>query len=77
MDDSVKVNLDATVDKYKWKLGSGVIIKDRMGEMLATLSTPKDYIIDPNLAEARAAFRATTFIFEMGFSKVVFKMYMH
>jgi hypothetical protein len=48
-----------------------------MGEVLATLSTPKDYIIDPNLAEAMAILRATTFIFEMGFSKVVFKMYMH
>ena len=61
MDDSVKVNCDAAVDKNKWKMGISVIIRDRMGEVLATLSTPKDYIIDPNLAEAMTSLKATTF----------------
>jgi hypothetical protein len=50
MDDFVKVNWDAAVDKNKRNMGIGDRITDRMGEVLTTLSTPKEYIIDPNLA---------------------------
>jgi hypothetical protein len=71
MDDFVKVNWDAAVDKNKRNMGVGDIIRDRMGEVLTTLSTPKDYIIDPNLAEAMSALRAVTFSHEMWFTKMV------
>ena len=71
MDDFVKVNWDVAVDKNKRNMGIGDRIRERMRGVLTTLSTPKDYIIDPNLAEAMLVLRAATFSHEIGFSKVV------
>ena len=40
----VKVNWDASIDKNSRKMGVGIIFKDSMGDVLATLLTPKDFI---------------------------------
>ena len=40
------------INKSKRKMGIGVIVRDNMGEVLATLSSPKDNIIEPVAAEA-------------------------
>jgi hypothetical protein len=55
------------------KMGISVIIRDRMGMVLAMLSEPKDYIIVPDVAEATAAIRAAKFSSELWFYKVVLK----
>jgi hypothetical protein len=43
-----------------------------MGEVLATLLAPKDFIITLDIVEATAALRAVLFIRELGFYKIVF-----
>jgi hypothetical protein len=35
-------------------MGYGVVVRDNMGEVLATLSAPNDHIIEPDIAEAMA-----------------------
>ncbi|XP_059446463.1 uncharacterized protein LOC132178010 [Corylus avellana] len=70
-DDFVKVNWDAAVDKHRRKMGIGVIIRDSMGEVLTTLSAPKDYIIEPDIAEALVVLRAVLFCGELGFHWVI------
>jgi hypothetical protein len=51
---SIKVNWDGSVDRYKMKMGIYVIIRDSMGEVLATLSELKNFIIAPDVAEVMA-----------------------
>jgi hypothetical protein len=44
-----------------------------MGEVLATLSSPRDYITEPDIAEAIAALRAAYLCQELGFYRVILK----
>jgi hypothetical protein len=55
---SVKVNWDAAVNRHKMKMGIGVIIRDSMDKVLATLFEPKDYIIALDVTEATGALKA-------------------
>lgn len=55
----------------KKKKGISVIIKDSKGEVLATLSGPKDHIIALEIAEAMVALRAVNFSLKLGFYKVI------
>ena len=48
----VKVNWDFAVDINRMKIGIGMIVRDGMGELLATPSLPRDYITKPNIVEA-------------------------
>jgi hypothetical protein len=48
-----------------------VMVTYSMGEVLATFSTLKGYIIDPDIAGAMAVFRAAQFCRELGFYRVV------
>jgi hypothetical protein len=68
---SIKVNWDAAMDRHKMKMCIGVIIRDNMGEVLATLYEPRDYIIAPDVVEATTALRAAKFSCELGFYKAV------
>jgi hypothetical protein len=52
---SIKVNWDGSVDRHKMKMGVDVIVRDSMGEVLATLSELKNFIIAHDVAEAMAA----------------------
>jgi len=71
MDGFVKVNWDTAVETNKNKMGICVIIRDSKGELLATLSEPKDHIIAPEIAEAISALRAVHFSHGLGFYKVI------
>lgn len=71
MDDFVQVNWDAAVDKYRRKIGISVIVRDMMGEVLAILLVPKDYIIESDIAEDVVALRAAQFCHELGFYRVI------
>ena len=42
--DFVKLNWDADVDKIRMKIEIGVIFRDGMGQVLATLSSLRDHI---------------------------------
>jgi hypothetical protein len=66
----VNVNWDAPINKNKIKMSIGVIIRNRMGEELATLIELKDYIIAPDVVEATVVLRATKFNSELEFYKV-------
>jgi hypothetical protein len=39
-------------------MGVGVLVRDGMGEVLATMSSPRDYITELDIAEAIAALKA-------------------
>jgi hypothetical protein len=52
---------DVAVDKQKERMGIGVRIRDDIGEVLATLSPPKDHIIAFDVTKAMAALQTVTF----------------
>lgn len=52
-------------------MGIGVIIHDSMGKVLVTLSSPKDFIITPDIVEATMALRAVLLTRKLGFYKLV------
>jgi hypothetical protein len=54
-------------------MGISVIIRNRIGMVLAMLSEPKDYIITPDVAEVTATLRVAKFSSELWFYKVVLK----
>lgn len=59
----------AAMDKNK-KMGIGVIERDYVGEVLATLMAPKPYITDLVVAETMAALAAAVFTRDVGLQKV-------
>lgn len=67
----VKVKWDAAMDKHNCRMGIAIIIRDSMGEVLATLSAPKEFIITPDIAKATATLRLVQFTRDLGFYKLV------
>ncbi|KAF5442612.1 hypothetical protein F2P56_035252 [Juglans regia] len=65
------MNWDASVDKYRGRVGIGVIIRDHKGLMIAALRMSRPLYPDPTLAEACWAYEATKFGLQLGLSKVV------
>ena len=59
------------MDKNTQKMGIGAIVRDSMGDVLATLLAPKDYIIKLDIAKAMEALRVVQFCGEVGFYRVV------
>jgi hypothetical protein len=59
------------VDKNKMKMCIGIIVRDKMGEVLAALSEPKNYTIEPDVVEAITALRAIIFRSDLRFYTVV------
>jgi hypothetical protein len=53
----------------RWVL-IGTIIRDYQGEVFASLSSSNDYITDPVIGKATAAWRATIFCSELGHQRV-------
>lgn len=71
--DFVKDNWDATVDKTKRMMGIGVIVKNSLGEVFATLSSSKKHITDPIIVETSATLRAAIFCLELGLQMIELK----
>jgi hypothetical protein len=46
------IEIYMAINKSKRKMSIGLIVRDNKGEVLATLSSPKDNIIEPVAAEA-------------------------
>ncbi|KAK1550678.1 hypothetical protein Q3G72_022938 [Acer saccharum] len=61
-----KVNTDATVDLVNGKVGIGVIIKDNLGDVLASSSQPVMALLYAAIAEALATYRGLVFAFDSG-----------
>lgn len=55
-------------------MGIGVIIRDKMGEVLVTLSEPKEYIIAPDVTKTMATLRAVKLSSKLSFYKVVLEL---
>lgn len=66
----MKVNWDVVVNMHN--MGIGVIDRDPIGEVLATLQSSKDDIVDSVIAKSFAALRPILFAKEMGWQKVEF-----
>jgi hypothetical protein len=66
----VKINWDAAVDNSNRKMGIGAIVRDNIGEALATLSASKDYISEPVATETTLALRVAVFNRELGLRRV-------
>ncbi|XP_018853114.2 uncharacterized protein LOC109015083 [Juglans regia] len=66
-----KMNWDASVDKFRGRIGIGVIIRDHKGLMIAALRMSRPLYPDPTLAEACGAYEATKFGLQLRLSKVV------
>ncbi|KAF5441808.1 hypothetical protein F2P56_036977, partial [Juglans regia] len=68
--ETVKVNWDAAwmIDEYR--CGIEVVIRDRCGEVLASLCCPKQNVADPAVAEIYALWRAMKLCVELNLSMV-------
>jgi ribonuclease HI len=67
----IKLNWDAALDVRQNRMGVGIIARDELGKVRATLSTALPYIQNPSVAEAFGARRAVEFARERGFSSIV------
>jgi ribonuclease HI len=66
----IKINWDASVDKAAQVMGVGVVTRDFMGRVCASLCTALSYISDPSTAEALAARMGVEFSKAMGFRRI-------
>lgn len=74
MNDFVKINLNAAMDKSRRKMGIGVVFRDDKGKVLSTtLVAPKDCIVESNIAEAATTLRTIKLCQELGFQRVDLK----
>jgi hypothetical protein len=62
------------VVRNRRNMGIGIIVRDSMEEVLATLSKPKDYIIGPDIAEAKVVLRVVQFCRELSFYRVALEV---
>lgn len=72
-DVAFKVNFDGAVDKGLSKVGMGVVIRDRQGEVVAAMSISRRDVQNPFLAEGMALWRAMVFCIETGIVDVIFE----
>ncbi|XP_042973059.1 uncharacterized protein LOC122304861 [Carya illinoinensis] len=68
--DTVKVNWDAALKSDDRKCGMGVVIRDRCGDVLASLCSCRWNVSNPVVAEVHALWRAMKLCEELKFSKV-------
>jgi hypothetical protein len=57
----------ASVNKHKMKMSIGVIVRNGIGEVLTTLSSSRDHIIEPDVADVIATLRAAHLCCELSF----------
>jgi hypothetical protein len=66
----IKINWDATLDGRKKIMGMGIVARDCLGVVKATMCADISYIRDPIVAEAIGARGAAQFGHEIGFSSI-------
>jgi ribonuclease HI len=68
-----KVNWDAALGKQQGRMGSGVVVRDHLGRVVAARSVTRQGDFEPAAAEAMAAFLAMQTAHEMGIQTVWFE----
>ncbi|XP_041025479.1 uncharacterized protein LOC121265876 [Juglans microcarpa x Juglans regia] len=66
--DWIKLNWDSAIDKARGLVGVGVVVRNSLGRIIATLRTKKHLYPDPLLAEAFGALKTMQFGLELGFT---------
>ncbi|KAK5777635.1 uncharacterized protein LOC108481412 [Gossypium arboreum] len=69
-DNRIKVNFDAAFKQNQNKSVSGIIARNKEGEVMAACTYPGRNIVDPTIAEARACLQAATMAENLGFQEV-------
>ncbi|KAF5458407.1 hypothetical protein F2P56_022435 [Juglans regia] len=69
--DWYKINWDGAVHKDKGLIGIGVVIRDRSGQVIATLRQKEKLYPDPLLAESYGALQAVKLAREIGLHQVI------
>lgn len=72
-DNRIKVNFDAAFKQNQNKSVSGIIARNKEGEVMAACTYPRRNIVDPTITEARACLQAVTMAEDLGFQEVEVK----
>ena len=67
------MNWDAVLGKQNGRMGSGVVVRDHLGRVVAARSVTRQGGFEPAAAEAVAAFLAVQTAHEMSIQKVWFE----
>ncbi|GLT54215.1 hypothetical protein SLA2020_274320 [Shorea laevis] len=69
----IKINLDASIDKARKLMGVGIIARDSMRQVMATMCSFKPYVLNPTVAEAYTALKAAEFGKDFRFQNIILK----
>lgn len=69
----LKLNWDATLDVKKQVMGGGIVIRNRVGDLIASASWSRKYVTNPMLAKHLVLERATKLVGELGLHQIVFE----
>lgn len=69
VDNQVQANCDATVDEKLKKTSLGAIVRDVVGEIMASLSSNINYYLKPTIVAAMAIRKSK----DLGFANVIFE----
>ncbi|XP_059446656.1 uncharacterized protein LOC132178224 [Corylus avellana] len=67
----IKLNWDASLSKEENRMGIGVVARDHVGSVRASLCASRPYMVDPAAAEAMALWYATVVIHPLCLQKVI------
>jgi ribonuclease HI len=67
----VKLNWGAAISSSSKIMGVGVVARNDEGAVLAGLSAPVPYVVDPTTVEVMAAWRAVKLGIEMGYQQII------
>jgi hypothetical protein len=69
--DVLKVNWDVTIDKPKKMMSVWVIVRDKEGNVLASMCFLKQFIVNPTVVKAYAAWKAVEFSRDLGMLNII------
>ncbi|XP_035540209.1 uncharacterized protein LOC118344201 [Juglans regia] len=70
---TLKANFDAALDINNQRMRIGIIVRDNNGNVLASMTSQRRYIVSPFLAECNAMWRAMELCKKLGFQEVSFE----
>ncbi|XP_042968991.1 uncharacterized protein LOC122301662 [Carya illinoinensis] len=70
-DSRFKANFDATYDAKRQKMGAGIIVIGRNGDVMASMAIPIYHVTSPFIAESYAIWKTIDMCTRLGFREVV------